>query len=116
MGKFLMRWFVSALSIYITAKLFQNLYISDFGTAMIAAVILGGANMFMKPIIFLFTLPINVLTLGLFTFVVNGIVLKLAAVFVPGFTVNGFFGAILASIVLSIVHMILSGVFGLKKD
>lgn len=116
MGKFLMRWFVSALSIYITAKLFRNVYVADFGTAMIAAVILGGANMIIKPVIFLLTLPITILTLGLFTFVVNGIVLKLTAAFVGGFTVSGFFGAILAAIVLSILHMILSGIFGIEKD
>ncbi|AOT68668.1 phage holin family protein [Geosporobacter ferrireducens] len=116
MGKFLMRWFVSALSIYITARLFQNVYVADFATAMIAAVILGGANMVIKPIVFLLTLPINILTLGLFTFVINGIVLKLSAAFVSGFVVSGFLGAILAAVVLSIVHMILSGLLGIEKD
>lgn len=116
MTKFLLRWIASAASIYITAALFDNVYITGFGVAMMAAVILGIANMIVKPIIVLFTLPINIVTLGLFTLVINGLVLKITAGFVSGFMINGLFTAILASVVLSIVHMILSGILGIKKD
>ncbi|MBB6216032.1 putative membrane protein [Anaerosolibacter carboniphilus] len=116
MTKFLLRWIASAASIYITAALFENIYITGFAAAMIAAVILGIANMIVKPIIIVFTLPINILTLGLFTLVINGIVLKMTAGFVGGFMIDGLTTAILASIVLSIVHMLLSGILGVKKD
>ncbi len=116
MTKFLLRWVASAVSIYITAALFEDIYIAGFAAAMLAAVILGIANMIVKPIIILFTLPINILTLGLFTLVINGIVLKMTAGFVGGFMINGLLTAILASIVLSIVHMLLSGILGVKKD
>ncbi|MDF2547104.1 MAG: hypothetical protein K0R93_2002 [Anaerosolibacter sp.] len=116
MTKFLLRWIASAASIYITAALFENVYITGFDAAMLAAVILGIANMIVKPIIVLFTLPINIVTLGLFTLVINGFVLKITAGLVSGFMINGLFTAILASVVLSIVHVVLSGILGVKKD
>lgn len=116
MKRFLLRWFASGISIYLTAKLFHDITLAGFGTAMITAVILGFANMVIKPIILLFTLPINILTLGLFTLVVNGFVLKIAAAFVIGFSIRGLWGAIMASIVLSVIHMAINGLLGLDED
>ncbi|SHK53143.1 putative membrane protein [Caminicella sporogenes DSM 14501] len=116
MKKFILRWLSSAVSIYIIAKLFENIYISGFIVALWAAVILGIANTIVKPMLIILTLPINIVSLGLFTFVVNGLILKLSAGIVPGFRVNGLFGAIIASIVLSLLNLIITSVFGISED
>lgn len=105
-----------AVSIFLIAKIFENIYISGFMVALWAAIILGIANTVIRPILLIFTLPINIISLGLFTFVVNGIILKLTAGIVPGFKVIGLFGAIIGSIVLSIVNIIISEVLGAKED
>ncbi|MFZ5966177.1 MAG: phage holin family protein [Bacillota bacterium] len=116
MKNFLLKWLGSALSIYITAYLLDAVHVKGFGAALIAAVILGTANMIIKPILVILTLPINIISLGLFLFVVNGVVLKIAAAVVPGFEVYGFFSAIIASIVLSIVHYFIEKLLGIEKE
>lgn len=116
MKKFFLRWISMAVSIFLIAKIFENIYISGFMVALWAAIILGIANTVIRPILLIFTLPINIISLGLFTFVVNGIILKLTAGIVPGFKVIGLFGAIIGSIVLSIVNIIISEVLGAKED
>jgi putative membrane protein len=79
-------------------------------------VILGIANTIVKPVFLILTLPINILTLGLFTLVINGIILKLTAGIVPGFRIAGLFGAIIGSIVLSIINLIITNIFGKDKS
>jgi putative membrane protein len=79
-------------------------------------VILGIANTIVKPVFLILTLPINILTLGLFTLVINGIILKLTAGIVPGFRIAGLFGAIIESIVLSIINLIITNIFGKDKS
>jgi putative membrane protein len=79
-------------------------------TALLAAAVVGVINAFVRPIFLILTLPINLLTLGLFTFVLNGLMLLLAAVFVPGFTVSGLWAAILGAFLLSIVSSIITRV------
>ena len=108
---FLLKWLVSALSVIITSKVIPGFEVDSFFTAMIAAVVIGLANAIIWPILFIFTLPINIVTLGLFTFVINGAVLKIAAAFLPGFTIVTWGAAILASIVLSLVSMALHYAF-----
>lgn len=105
-----------AISLVIISRLFDNIYIAGFMTALWASAIFGLANTIVKPILVILTLPINILTLGLFTFVVNGIVLKLSAGIVPGFRVGTLFGAILASVVLSIINLIITELLGVSKD
>lgn len=78
--------------------------------------ILGIANTIVKPVFLILTLPINILTLGLFTLVINGIILKLTAGIVPGFRIAGLFGAIIGSIVLSIINLIITNIFGKDKS
>ncbi len=78
--------------------------------------ILGIANTIVKPVFLILTLPINILTLGLFTLVINGIILKLTAGIVPGFRIAGLFGAIIESIVLSIINLIITNIFGKDKS
>jgi len=78
-----------------------------FFAALIAAVVIAAANVVLWPILFFLTLPINVLTLGLFTFVINGMILKFTAAILPGFSVDSWMSAIFGAIVLSFVQMVL---------
>ena len=79
----LIHWFVSALALLLTAYLVRGFKVAGFGSALIAAVVIGLANVSIWPVLIFLTLPINILTLGFFTFVVNGIVLRLCAALLP---------------------------------
>lgn len=107
----LINWVISALVILVTGYLLPGVHIDSFLTALVAALVLGIINAFIKPIIILLTLPINILTLGLFTFVINAFIILLTSALVPGFRVNGFWWALLFSIVLAIINTILH-IFG----
>jgi putative membrane protein len=82
--------------------------VEGFISALVLAVVLGAINMFLKPILVLLTLPINILTLGLFSLVINALLIMLASAIVPGFSVSGFWWALAFSLVLSIVTAVLS--------
>ncbi len=103
----LINWLVSAFAILVTAYLLPGVVVGSFTTALVVALVLGIINAFIKPILLILTLPINILTLGLFTFVINALIIILTADLVPGFKVNGFWWALLFSIVLSIINSFL---------
>lgn len=94
---------VSMVAVGITAYLLPGVTLNGAAAAFWVVIALGLINAIVKPILLILTLPINLLTLGLFTFVINALVVLLASSFVPGFTVDGFLPALLFSIVLSIV-------------
>ena len=96
-------WIVSAFAVMLTAYLVRGFKIKSFWSALGAAVVIGLANTIIWPILIFLTLPINILTLGLFTFVVNGMVLKICAWFMPGFEINSWSAAIFGALILSIV-------------
>ncbi len=100
----LINWVISALAILAAAYLLPGVHVTSFLTALVVAVVLGIINAVLKPILLILTLPINILTLGLFTFVINAFVIILAANLVPGFSVDGFWWALAFSIVLSIIN------------
>lgn len=100
-----LRLIVSAVAIMLAAFLVPGASVS-FLPALIAAIVLGVLNTFIKPLLLVLTLPINVITLGLFTFVINGLIILLASSIVPGFNVGGFWSAVLFSIVLALINMI----------
>jgi putative membrane protein len=104
---FFLTWVIAAASLLITAYIVPGFQFDSFGTAAIAALILGLVNAFVRPIVFIFTLPITIVTLGLFLFVINAFMLWFVGVLTPGFIVNGFIPALLASIVLTIVSTVL---------
>lgn len=106
MIKIILRWVTSALALYIVAKLLPGIHLSDFGSALIAVLIIGLVNALIKPILFLLTLPVTILTFGLFTFILNALMLMLASAITPGFKLDGFGTALLGSILLSIVTTI----------
>ena len=102
---------ITALSLLITAYLIPGITINGFTVAAIATLVMGLINAIVKPILLLFTLPLTILTLGLFLFVVNAISFSLVSYFTPGFTVNSFLDALFGSIVLSIVSSFLGMIF-----
>jgi putative membrane protein len=104
---YIVQWIVSAAALLLTAKVMPGFRIKGFGSALVAAVVIGLANILIWPILIFLTLPINILTLGLFTFVVNGAILKLCAAILKGFEITNWFSAILGAIVLSIVNWLL---------
>ena len=103
----LISWFVSALAILAASYLLPGVHIAGFLTALVVAVVLGIINAIIKPILVILTLPINILTLGLFTLVINAFLVLLTCAIVPGFKVDGFLWALIFSIVLSIINMFL---------
>src|SRR4051794_8968191 len=91
---YIVHWVVSAAAVLVTSKLLKGFKVEGFSAAMWAALLIGIANVVVWPILIILTLPINLLTLGLFTFVVNGMVLKLCAAFLDGFEIHGWGAAI----------------------
>ena len=99
----LINWLISALIIIVIAYILPVAEVSGFIAAIVAALVIGLINAFIKPVLIILTLPINVLTLGLFTFVINALLIMLASAIVPGFSVQNFWWALLFSLLLSII-------------
>jgi len=103
----LINWLLSALALYVMAQMMPGIEISGFGTALIATVVIGLADVILGPILRFLAFPLTFLTLGLFLFVIKGFLLKVAAAFTPGFRINGCLPAILGAVVLSILSWLL---------
>ena len=100
---FLVRIFVVAAVSFALANILGGVHVTDFLTALVFALVLALLNMFVRPLLILFTLPVTFITLGLFLFVVNTLVVLLASKLVDGFTIDNFWWALLFSIILSII-------------
>ena len=110
----LARWFINALAIFVAAYLLQSqggVQIANFTAALAAALVLGIVNATIKPVLYLLTFPITVLTLGLFTFVINAFMILISSKFVPGFFVQNFWWALVFSLLLTIINYFLYQVF-----
>lgn len=105
--KILVNWLLSALAIFIASEIIPGFTVDSFTTAMIVALILGIVNAVIKPILVILTLPINILSLGLFTFVINAIMILLVDYLVTGFTVEGFLPALIAAFILWLISIVL---------
>lgn len=101
------RWIVNAFAITLVGMLVPGIHVTSFPAALFAVVLLGTLNIVMKPILFLLTLPVTIVTFGLFSFVLNAMVLLVAGSVIEGFRVDGFGAAFIGSIVLSGISMIL---------
>lgn len=101
----LVRWICFALALIFTAWLIPGIEVSSFWSAMLACVIIALINTFIKPVLQLITLPINFVTIGLFSLVINALLLMLAGWIAPGLEVDGFMSALLGSIVLSLLSI-----------
>lgn len=108
----LVTWLIASLLILAVSYLLPGIVVTGFVPALLAALALGVVNAFIKPLLILLTLPINILTLGLFTLVINALLVMLVSYLVPGFDVGGFWWALAFSITLSIMNWLVSLVFG----
>jgi len=101
----LIRWLLFAGALLFTAWVVPGISFVGFMSALVAALVMGLVNIFIRPILLIFTLPLNFLTLGLFTFVINALMFLLVAKIVPGFAVTGFLAALFGSILLSVFSL-----------
>ncbi|HRH25665.1 MAG TPA: phage holin family protein [Parcubacteria group bacterium] len=104
--KILIHLLLSALAIFVTAYLLPGVDVDTWATYFILAVVLGAINIFIKPILTLLTLPLSIITLGLFSIVLNALMVMLADKIVPGFSVDGFVSALLFGLVLGVVSFV----------
>lgn len=106
--KLILYLLVSSLSVFVASKIIPGIEIQNTQTIFIVAIVLGVLNTFIKPILLALTLPVTIITLGLFIFVLNALMVLLASYVVPGFHVDGFFTALLFSIIVSLVSWLLN--------
>ena len=107
-GRLLIKWLCLTGAVLFAAYMLDGIYVKDFASAFFAAAVLGILNMFLRPLLFILTLPINVMSLGLFTFIINAFMLKMASEIISGFTVTGFWTAVFGSLLISIANWVLT--------
>jgi putative membrane protein len=103
----LLRWLLLAAALLLVANIYPGVQIASFGTAMIAALVIGLFNALVRPILVLLTLPVTVLTLGLFLFVINALMFYFAAGILEGFHVDGFVPALIGSLLYSLCGLVI---------
>ncbi len=108
--RILLTWLINAVAVYATATFVPDITVKSIWSALLAALVLGLVNTFVRPILMLLSLPLIVATLGLFLLVINALMLLLASALLPGFEVKGFFTAILGAALISLVSFILGTV------
>ena len=104
----LLRWLILTAAILAAAYLLDGIEVRDFFSAFLAAAVLGILNAFFRPLLLLLTLPLNILSLGLFTFVINAFLLKMASGVIPGFEVHGFWTALFGALIITLVSSLLN--------
>jgi putative membrane protein len=102
------RWALNALALWLMDRLVAGIHVDGTAPLFFAALVLGVLNAFLRPLLLVLTLPINLLTLGLFTLIINGVMLRLAAAAVRGFTIESFGSAVLGAVVLSVISFLLN--------
>ena len=115
MIQFVVRWFMLAIAIIFASYVLDGIRVESFFSAFFAAAFLGLLNAFFRPILIVITLPINILSMGFFTFVINAILLKMVSGVIAGFEVYGFWTAIFGSLIISAANWFLSSVLQRQK-
>ena len=108
MKSLLLKWLINAVALFVVVNVVAGIGVERWQTLLAGALVIGLLNAFIRPLLLIFTLPVNVLTLGLFTLVINGVIFYLAALLVKGFYVAGFWSAFVAALVFSIVSFMLN--------
>jgi putative membrane protein len=106
--QFVINLLINAFAVFIAAYILPGVHIRDFFTAIVVSIVIGISNTLLKPILVILTLPITVLTLGLFYVIINGLLILFTSAVVPGFSVKNLWWAILFSFVLSLVNWVLN--------
>lgn len=112
---FLVRWLITTVAVLAATQVVPGIEGGGAASVIITALLLGVLNVFLKPFLVLLTLPLQILTLGLFMLVINALLLMLAGAFVPSFKVDGFWTAVLGALVISVVSMLLNALTGGEK-
>ncbi len=107
----IIRWFINAAALWFVDVLFDGIWFDNLQSLLITAIVFGILNTFIKPILVIFTLPINILTLGLFTVIINAFILRLTDYWVDSFHTSGFGVALIAAILISIISVLLQNIF-----
>lgn len=111
--KFLLKLLLTALAVIVLSSILPGITVTNYGTAFIVAVTISLLNVFVKPLLIFFTLPVTIVTLGLFLLVINAVIILLAGKLVSGFVISGFFTALIFSVLLSVFRSFL---FSLIKE
>ena len=109
--KIILRWIILSVAVWLTTKIISGISVDPIWTALIVGACLTLFNMFVKPIIKILTLPINLLTLGLFSLVINGAIFWYLGTLIKGFTVSTFYAGFIGALIVSIINWLLSKVF-----
>ena len=112
MRGFLLRWLITILGLWLASELLNGVSISGTGTFIVAALLLGFVNALVRPVLFFLTLPLTILTLGLFILVLNGLMFAIVAGLLPGFAVAGFGSAVLGAVIVSLTSIVASWFIG----
>ncbi len=115
MTRIILTWILNAFALFFVMKLIPGIHIDHFSDLLVATLVLGLLNAFLRPLVILLTLPVTILTLGLFTLVINGVMFYLAAQLVAGFHVTSFGAAFLAALLFSIFSFVLNVIFRTKS-
>ena len=114
--RIIISWIINALALLALPYIFTSIRVEGFYTALVTALVLGLVNTLLRPLLILLTLPINLLTLGLFTLVINGLLFWFVASFVRGFFVAGFWPAVGGAVVYSVISWALSALLLGRRD
>lgn len=113
--RFIVKLIINALAVFFAAHLLPGVHVANFTTAILVAIVLGLLNILLKPILIILTIPITILTLGLFLLVINAVIVLVCSGLVGGFIVDGFLYALLFSFVISAITYIMESMAGMKK-
>lgn len=110
--KLLVKWLLSAAALLCVAYVYDGVEVQSYGSALIAALVIGLLNVFLRPILVLLTLPVTLITVGLFLFVINALMFWAAASVLSGFHVDGFAAALIGSLIYSVLGLVIESALG----
>jgi putative membrane protein len=110
--RIILKWLLSAVALLAVAYLYSGVQVNSFGSALIAAAVIGLLNMIVRPVLVVLTLPVTIVTLGLFLFVINALLFWAASGLLGGFHVNGFMAALLGSLLYSLLGLVIESALG----
>ncbi|AGU52418.1 hypothetical protein VAPA_1c53660 [Variovorax paradoxus B4] len=110
--RIIIKWLLSAVALLAVAYLYSGVQVSSFGSALIAAAVIGLLNMIVRPVLVVLTLPVTIVTLGLFLFVINALLFWAASGLLTGFHVSGFVAALIGSLIYSLLGLVIEAALG----
>ena len=110
--RLLIKWLLSAVALLAVAYLYSGVQVNSFGSALIAAAVIGLLNMIVRPVLVVLTLPVTIVTLGLFLFVINALLFWAASGLLSGFQVSGFVAALIGSLIYSLLGLVIEAALG----